>query len=355
MQQAQTVRKSGRRSNPGAAASHVLVIRQSDLRGFVLALGALEALRRTHPRARITLGTSPEMETFARLCPFVDDVVTDLEHEDKRRRTERLRELRRIPFDIVYDLDGDARSEALLKALKPRFATAPLSSGPTASATLSGASKPGSVSEIQRLTGQLILAGVEAPDIPPPNLAWVRHKMGDPPRLSPTYFGISGRYALVSVTSETVGEHLHWPQASVTRLCQSLAEGGITPVLIGPREAGALAQSVEMAVRDAKNLVARADACQLIALAERASLAVGPDSAAIQIAGLQEIPCLVLTTTQAARAAIDTPYGAPFITVHGKQIADIQSAALWQTLCCWQQAAIARPLEDPPINRHIGH
>lgn len=355
MQQAQTVQKPGTKANPGTSASGILVVRQGNLRGFILALGALEALRRGHPRARITLVTSPEMEGFARLCPYVDEVVTDLEHDDKRRRTERLRALRGTSFDMVYDLDGDARSEALLRALKPRFGTAPMSSGPTPSATFSGASRPGSISEIQRLTGQLILAGIEFARLPVPDLGWVRHKLGNPPRLTPGYFGISGRFALVSVNSEAVGPELHWPQGAVARLCHSLAEGGITPVLTGPRDAGPLAQSVEMAVRDAKNLVARADAGQLIALAQEADVAIGPDSAAIQIAGLQETPCLVLTTTRAARAGIDTPYDAPFITVHGKQVADIQSDALWQTLCCWQQAAIASPLEESPINRHTGH
>lgn len=354
MQQARSVRNTSTLANPGAAASSVLAIRQSDLRGFVLALGALEALRRAHPRARITLVTSPELEAFAKLCPFVDDIVTDIQHDDKRRRTERTRELRSRAFDMVYDFDGDKRSETLLRALKPRFGSAPPSSGPTESATLSGAWKPGSISEIQRLTSQLILAGIDFSRLPAPDLGWVRYKLGDPPRLSPGYFGISGRFALVSVNSEAVGPEFHWPKASVSRLCQRLVEGGVTPVLTGQRDAGPLAQSVEMEVRDAKNLVARADAGQLIALAKEAIVAIGPDSAAIQIAGLQETPCLLLTTTSVARTGIDMPYDAPVITLHGRQVEDIQSEALWQTLSCWQQAAIAQPLEETPINRHIG-
>ncbi|MEM9739219.1 MAG: glycosyltransferase family 9 protein [Pseudomonadota bacterium] len=354
MQQALRHHSSIRAGNPGASAASILVFRHSDLRGFILALGALETLRVAHPRARICLVARPDMEPFATLCPYVDDVIVDLEHDDKRRRGARITALRRSNFDFVYDLDGDVRSETLLRALKPRFGPAPPSSGPTPSATFSSAPKPGSVGEIQRLSDQLTLAGLGLTRIPVPDLDWVRHKLGDPPRLSPEYFGISGRFALISVNSESSPSELHWPQTSIVSLCHHLVRAGITPVLTGERDAGALAQSVEMSVREAKNLVARADASQLIALSSLAEVSIGPDSASIQIAGLCGTPCLVLSTTQAARASLDIPYTSAFITVHGKKIADIQAEALWQTLTCWQQAAIASPLEESPVNRHIG-
>ena len=41
--------------NPGAKAKEVLVIKLSALGDFVLALGAMKAVRETHPSARITL------------------------------------------------------------------------------------------------------------------------------------------------------------------------------------------------------------------------------------------------------------------------------------------------------------
>jgi ADP-heptose:LPS heptosyltransferase len=350
MQDSQQARKP---ENPGASAKEILIVRQGDLRGFFLALGALETLRRAHPRARITLVVSPDTEAFAKLCPFADEVVCDLEHDDKRRRAARMTLLRRTPFDMVYDLDGDIRSETLLRGLKPRFGSGPASSGPTPSATFSSASKPGTVSEIQRLSGQLILAGVEFSRLPEPGLAWVHHKLGHPPRLTPEYFGISGRFALVSLTSEETDPDLHWPQPSVSALCKALAGSGITPVLTGERGSGSVAQSVEMAIRDAKNIVARADAAQLVSLAGAADFVIGPDSAAIQAAGILGTPCLVLATTKTARTGLDAPYSSEFITVHAGRIADIKADTLWQTLICWQRAGVAKKLEEPPANRHI--
>ena len=41
MPQVQAAQSLPTPQNPGAAATHILVVRQSDLRGFILALGAL--------------------------------------------------------------------------------------------------------------------------------------------------------------------------------------------------------------------------------------------------------------------------------------------------------------------------
>ncbi|HCE23951.1 MAG TPA: ADP-heptose--LPS heptosyltransferase, partial [Hyphomonas sp.] len=63
--------------NPGAKALNVLVIKLSALGDFVLALGAMKAVREMHPKARITLLTTPFFKEFAELCPYVDAVETD--------------------------------------------------------------------------------------------------------------------------------------------------------------------------------------------------------------------------------------------------------------------------------------
>ena len=51
--------------NPGASAKEVLVIKLSALGDFMLALGAMKAVRDFHPSARITLLTTPPFEDFA--------------------------------------------------------------------------------------------------------------------------------------------------------------------------------------------------------------------------------------------------------------------------------------------------
>ena len=69
--------KTASPANPGATAKEVLVIKLSALGDFVLALGAMRAVREFHPSARITLLTTPPFEEFAKVMPYVDAVETD--------------------------------------------------------------------------------------------------------------------------------------------------------------------------------------------------------------------------------------------------------------------------------------
>ena len=55
----------------------VLVIKLSALGDFVLALAAMRRIREAHPKARITLLTTPPFEALARACPYFDEVETD--------------------------------------------------------------------------------------------------------------------------------------------------------------------------------------------------------------------------------------------------------------------------------------
>lgn len=329
--------------NPGKAAMSVLAIRQGNLRDMILAVGALKAIRDAHPRAKLTLVCAPANEAFVKVCPFVDETVTDLEHDDKKRRTNRVTELRKTRFDMIYDLDGDKRSAALFQALKPRFGSLPPWSGPAPGAPFPSPELVAGTTEVERLSVQLIAAGTTPPGTEVrPDLAWVRPVLGDPPRLQPAYFAITGAYGLVALPAAAEGTPLHWPKAEVTKLCQHLAESGVTPVLTGPSEAGPIAQSIEMTLRAAKNLVARADATQLIALAETATVVIGPDSAAIQAAGLMGTPCMMLRADDATSVRQDAPLTPQKIILHDKRLETLTADTVWRTMSMWNLFPNAR-------------
>lgn len=334
---------NSRANNPGKAAMSVLAIRQGEPRDLILAVGALKAISDAHPRAKLTLATSPNSEAFARVCPFVDDVVSDLEHDDKRRRASRLNELRRAGFDMIYDLDGDARSNALFQALKPRFGALPPWSGPAPGAPFPTPDPIEGINEVERLSVQLIAAGTVPKDtVVRPDLAWVRPVLGNPPRLQPAYFGISTDFALIALPSARPDTPMHWPKAEVAELCQRLTEAKVTPVLTGARDTGLFAQDVEMQVRSAKNLVARADITQLICLAENASVVIGPDSVAIQAAGLMGTPCILLRADDAVKVRQDAPLTPQKIILHDGRLQTITADTVWRTMSMWNLFPNAR-------------
>ena len=56
--------------NPGENARRVLIIKLSALGDFVLALGAMRAIRAAHPKAQLTLLTTPPYEALAKATGF---------------------------------------------------------------------------------------------------------------------------------------------------------------------------------------------------------------------------------------------------------------------------------------------
>lgn len=327
-------------SNPGGDARRVLVLCQGDLRDFVLAMGAMQAIRAAHSRAELVLGVAPDMTAFAKLCPFADRVVDEIGSDVKPVRTACIAELRKAAFDMIYDLDGNTASAQLRSAMQPRIG-APLPwSGPCEGCAFPGGARTPGKDEVDRLASQLVSAGAIAKgaSLPAPSFAWLRAKLGDPPRLSPDYFAISSPYALISLDDGRCGKARCWPQTEIESLAARLFEAGITPVLCGDKATGKLAQNVQMNVRDAKNIVARADTAQLISLAESAAIVIGTDTAALQIAGVFARPCILLAASAIDDPARDAPRTPMSITIHDASVETISADTVWQVIASWNVA-----------------
>ena len=114
--------------NPGAGAKEVLVIKLSALGDFVLALGAMKAVREFHPSARITLLTTPPFEDFASHCPYFDRIETDGRPPTMKATTALLNRIRKSKYDIIYDFQTSGRTKNYFTALS-RTGKAPLWSG----------------------------------------------------------------------------------------------------------------------------------------------------------------------------------------------------------------------------------
>ena len=55
----------------------ILVIKLGDLGGFVMALAAMKRIREAHPKAKITLLTTPPYAALAKSSPYFNTVETD--------------------------------------------------------------------------------------------------------------------------------------------------------------------------------------------------------------------------------------------------------------------------------------
>jgi ADP-heptose:LPS heptosyltransferase len=279
-------------------ARRVLVIKLSALGDLVQALAPARMIREHHPHARITVLTTPPFRTLLEACPWFDEVETDGRPARTRDLLPLLTRLRAQRYDIVYDLQTSGRTNRYFHLMRP---WPPLWCGmATGCAYLHDNPNRLSLHTLDRLAEQLWFAGV-GPEggfaighAPLPDVSWYRKPGAPNPRYEPATFGLEGRYALLIPGASAHRPEKRWPAARYGELARRLAASGITPVVIGAGPEAEAGAEIARAEPRAVNLVARTDLLQIIALAERAHVAIGNDTGPTHLAAAAGTRTLVL-------------------------------------------------------------
>ncbi len=266
-----------------SSPSRILVIKLSALGDFIQSLGAFRAIREHHRDARIILLTTAPFVEMATACGCFDEVWED----DRPRwwQAERwfrhIRRLRRAGFARVYDLQRSQRTGWYFRLLSPN--------PPEWVGIVSGCSHryvdpPQDTHIMARHAGMLALAGI--PDVPPPDLSFLRADIG--------HFAIKPPYALLVPGSSVHRAIKRWPADRFAELAEALARDGITPVLIGgPAEREAMRTIVD-ACPAARDLCGQTGIAELVTLAQGARIAVGNDTGPMHIVAATGCPTVAL-------------------------------------------------------------
>jgi ADP-heptose:LPS heptosyltransferase len=287
-------RKPAQTQEGEASAKRVLVIQLGGIAAFVQALAAAKRIRERHVGARITLLTTEATKELAEKAPYFDTVEADGKPTEPQAITTLIRRLRNAKYDVIYDLEGSNRTNNYFQGLRP---WPPKWSGPIAGASHAYLSPDRlQVHVLDRLAGQLAAAGLGNQPLMP-DLSWLRPVLRDAPRLQPDYFAIRGPYVLLLPRGSDTEPNRRWPEAKYVELAQRMASHGVTPVVLGGSEERPIGAAIAKAEPRAKNLVTRPDLFQCIALAERASFAVGDDVELMHVAAAAGASCLVFITS----------------------------------------------------------
>lgn len=282
-----------------ADAKRVMVIKFGGLKTFVMALAAARLIREYHVGARITLLTSEEFKPFAEKCPYFDVVEVAPPSAEPQQIALLVRRVRKAKYDMIYDLEGTARTNSFFLGLRPW--------PPRWSGVANNCSHPhdnplrDDLSPLDRFADQLHHAGLGPREgwvpgaAPLPDLSWVRMALRDPPRLQPGFYNLKPPYVLLIPGGDQDRPDRLWPIARYSELAQALAKRGVMAAIVGgpaERDVGAAINRIEP---KAKNLASRTDLFQLAALAERAAAAIGDDSGPMHVAAAAGTPCVVLS------------------------------------------------------------
>jgi ADP-heptose:LPS heptosyltransferase len=271
----------------------VLVIKLGALGDFVLALAAMKKIREAHPRAKITLLTTPPFEALAKLSPYFNTVETDGRPSDFGELTAMLSRLRKARYDRVYDLQTNSRTNWYFQALRP---FTPQWSGIATGCSLPQRGKARyHMHTLERQADQLKQAGIwpDAPTepggAPAPDLTWILRR-----GKAATGARTSKPYVLLVPGGSAHRPEKRWPVESYAQLATLLKARGLDIVIIGGPQESAMARQIQKAVGQARDLTGRTDFAQLAVLGAKAALAVGNDTGPTHLLAAAGAPTIAL-------------------------------------------------------------
>ena len=222
----------------------ILVIKLGALGDVAQAFGAFQAIRAHHPGQHIILLTTPPFQALLRAAPWFDEIWSDDRQPVWRLAWLGLRQrIRGRGIARVYDLQTTGRTDWYFRMLGPGARPEWVGTAPGASHRHVNPQRD-FIHNYDRLAEQLDLAGI-AP-IAPPDLSWLTAELGQ--------FACPEPFALLVPGTSAHRAIKRWPTEGFARLAAFLAARGVTPVVVGGRDEGALAAIIRAACPGARDL-----------------------------------------------------------------------------------------------------
>lgn len=271
------------------ATENILVIKLGALGDFVQALGPMQAIRKHHPQASITLMTTKPFVSFGLGCGYFNHVWTDTRPRwnDIGGWLDLRRKLRAEHFTRVYDLQNNDRTSWYLKL----FAR---NNRPEWVGVAAGASHRNNSPERtagSALAGHiqtLALAGIA--DIGIDRLEWV-------PGNIDTFMrdhGLKKPYVLLVPGCAPGRTEKRWPAENYGHMARIVDGRGYQPVVIGTQQEADLAEQICAVHKNTLSLVGKTSLLDIALLAQHAAGAIGNDTGPMHMIAPTGCPSLVL-------------------------------------------------------------
>ena len=293
-----------------STSTRILVIKLSALGDVVQAFPAFDRIRAAHPDAHITLLTTGPYADLAAAGPWFDAVEADGRPRGLAGTLALVRRMRRRRYDVVYDLQGNDRTNALFQVLRPF--------PPQWSGVAFGCALPHRnpdrmrMHTLERQAEQLRDAGIwpEAPtapgSAPGPDVSWM---LAPEPILPADAVAEPRPIALLVPGAAPHRPAKRWPAERYADLARRLADVGLAVRLVGGPAETALAQTIALAAPAVVSLAGRTDFAALAALGAGAALAVGNDTGPMQLFAAAGAPSVCLFSRD-SDPALCAPRGA---------------------------------------------
>lgn len=258
--------------------ARILVIKQQGLQPFVEAEPSFAAIRAAYPGVGIDLLTSPELGRLAKGAPYFDRVLAAGPLDTRVQVKEFAGQLKRAGYEAIFDLDGTRTSLDIRGAVTglrgPRWV------GPRRVMSRGTQVRYGGTAMRRTLSDAGLDVGTRLPD-----LRWALSGRKDAANMQPSWFGISGAYALFILADDPTHR---WPAAHYGAVAQALTEEGLLSVIIGDDSVSDFAREISHAASKKGKAAASGTVVDLTGKADLAQIAMLARNAAFFVAGASD-------------------------------------------------------------------
>jgi ADP-heptose:LPS heptosyltransferase len=275
---------------------NILVIKLSALGDFIIALGAMEAIRKAHPDARITLLTTRPFADMAQRSGYFNEVWTE-----KRAKFYELgawlglaKKLNAGKFSRVYDLQMNDRT----RAYHSLFLKKPEWSGVIRGSPLFYAGPDyKSLHAFERHRRVLKVAGI---DVKLPDMSWMASDI--------TLIRPKKPYILLIPGCAPQHPRKRWPALRYGALALKLMREGYEVAVLGTKDEAEAVGIIKKACPAVTDLSGKTSFYDISALAREASGAVGNDTGPTHLVAISGCPTVVLFSS-ASNPTLSAPLG----------------------------------------------
>ena len=276
---------------------NILVIKLSALGDFILALGSMEAIRKNHPDAHITLLTTALFADFAARLRYFNHIVVDQRPAfyDLAGWLKLWKFFNGGNFSRVYDLQLNDRTRVYYRL----FSKKPEWSGVIAGSSLFYPNPAWrQMHAFDRHREVLKLAGI---DLGLPQSLWMD--------ADTAHFGLRLPFVLLVPGSAPQHPEKRWPVVKYIGLAQRLIREGYSVALLGTKTESDITGKIKRACPDVFDLTGQTSLFEIAALARKAAGAVGNDTGPMHLIALAGCPALTLFSA-ASSPELSAPRGA---------------------------------------------
>lgn len=277
------------------ASMSILIVKLTAVGDIILSTAAIKALRQQFPNAQLHCLTSPEGSAVLQRCPYLNNIIIfDPRHKNLKAVLSMGRDLRRMRFDKVVDLQNNKVSHLLSFLALPKesygYDNGKLSFLLSHKVKDDKAPLPPVEHQfrILRQMGIAYDAHVRLELWPSERDAAYAQSL-----LDGEWLGTTKDIVGVNIAASVRWPTKNWPAEHMAKLCDLLGQKNIRVILTGQDKDKHLARRImQKAKAKPADMTGKTNIMQLAALIGRCKAYVSPDSAPLHVAASMGVPVL---------------------------------------------------------------